>query len=106
MVTGKTIYPHRPDLWGKFFYQCVPCEAYCGCHPNSDRPLGKLATARLRKLRSACHLKFDQLWKSGEMTRKEAYSWLQDKMNMSQEDAHIGMFNEIECEKLLKVWGD
>jgi len=40
------------------------------------------------------------------MTRKEAYSWLQDKMNMSQEDAHIGMFNEIECEKLLKVWGD
>lgn len=103
MVTGKKIYPHRPDLYHKFFYHCEPCGSYVGCHPGTNEPLGTLANATIRKLRNQCHNKFDRLWKSGEMKRGEAYKWLQDKMYLTKEDAHIGKFGEEQCIKLLSI---
>lgn len=54
LVTGKAIYPHRPDLFRLHFWQCEPCGAYVGCHKkeggNGDgtKPLGRIANAELR----------------------------------------------------------
>lgn len=101
-VTGKVIYPHRPDLHEKYFMYCEPCLAYCGTHKDGT-PLGTVAKAPLRKLRNTCHANFDRLWKSGFMSRPDAYKWLQSKMNMTKEDAHIGKFNEEQCKKLLTI---
>lgn len=39
-VCGNVIYPHRPDLSGKEFYQCPMCKGYVGTHDNSGKPLG------------------------------------------------------------------
>lgn len=98
-VSGKTIYAHRPDLHGLFFWLCPPCDAYVGTHKTSPdmAPLGRLANAELRKAKSAAHAAFDPLWKSGRMSRRAAYAWLSDKLGLPPEKTHIGMFDVDTC---------
>lgn len=103
LVTGKTIYPHRRDLWNKFFYLCAPCEAYVGCHPNTQTPLGRLADATLRAAKSRAHAAFDPMWRNGSMNRREAYAWLADQLKLPPNKCHIGMFEETQCDKVVAV---
>ena len=99
LVGGDVIYPHRPDLYDKRFWQCPQCPGtYVGCHPGTDRPLGHLASAELRAARKHAHAAFDPLWKSGRMTRVEAYGWLADALKLSRLECHIGMFSVSQCE--------
>lgn len=49
LVGGDIIYPHRPDLYELKFYYCAVCEAWCGCHRGTTKPLGRLANAELRQ---------------------------------------------------------
>lgn len=80
-TTGRELYRgHRPDLNERIFWVCVPCDARVGCHPGTERPLGGLANAELRKARNAAHAAFDPLWQSGGMRRHEAYAWLAKQM--------------------------
>lgn len=99
LTTGLTIYPHRPDLAAKFFYICG-CGAYVGCHPGTQQPLGRPASATTRKARSAAHTVFDSRWKDGSTTRKAAYAWLAEKMEMAPEKCHIGMMNAEEARRV------
>ncbi len=101
LVTGKVVYPHRLDLYDKSFL-CSPCKAYVGCH-RDGRPLGILANSALRKLKSQAHAAFDPLWREGKMTRREAYSWLSEKLGTHPDDTHIGMFGEKMCKKVVEV---
>lgn len=80
---------------------CRPCDARVGTHRRSKTPLGTLANAELRDMRTRCHKVFDRLWKSKEMSRSNAYKWMQKVMGLSPEKAHIGMFNEQQCLELL-----
>lgn len=91
------MYPHRPDLYEKRFYSCAPCKAYVGCHPGTERPLGRLANAQLRSAKMAAHNNFDQLWKKKKMKRHVAYARLSDKMGIPREKTHIGMFDVTQC---------
>jgi hypothetical protein len=59
-VKGSAIYPQYEKLKDKLFWQCAPCGAHVGCHPGTDKPLGTLAKARLRRLRHECHVVFDK----------------------------------------------
>lgn len=107
LVTGNTIYPHRPDLFAKKFYLCSPCDAWVGCHPaqnakgggmgDGSTPMGRLANAELRKAKQAAHAAFDPLWKSGLMSRASAYKRLADTMRISRNNCHIGMFDVEQC---------
>lgn len=65
LVSGKEIYPYRPDLHDRMFWLCRPCDAYVGTHKNSKRhvPLGLLANADLRWARMRAHAVFDGYWK-------------------------------------------
>ena len=113
LVDGTAIYPHRPDLAEKKFYQCAPCDAYVGCHPPSvngqggvgtgTTPLGRLANAELRRLKSQAHAVFDPLWRNGRMRRREAYAWLAKQLGIPATDAHIGMFDEVQCKRVITV---
>lgn len=105
LVTGKDLYPHRPDLFGVKAWQCKPCKASVGCHKNSKKnaPLGRLANAELKKLKMAAHAAFDPLWKNKIMKRKEAYSFLAEKLGIEFKDCHIGMFDEETCRKVVEV---
>ena len=79
------------------------CDAYVGCHKGTDKPKGRLANPRLRCLKMEAHKQFDPLWKSGLMSRKEAYMWLSNHLNISIEDCHIGMFDVKECQKTIHI---
>jgi len=102
-VLGKVIYPHRPDLYQKTFYQCKPCNAWVGCHPNTENPLGRLANAELRKWKSMVHGLFDPIWKNKKMRRGEAYSWLAKELQIDEKECHVGMFSLERCQKSVAI---
>ena len=110
LVTGNVIYPHRPDLFVKKFWQCSPCGAHVGCHPAQTKrqkgmgdgsvPMGRLANAELRKAKQAAHAAFDPLWLTSadrRGARAEAYAWLSEAIGMSAANCHIGMFDVDAC---------
>ena len=78
------------------------CDAYVAAHAESKLPMGTLANGELRNKRIRAHHAFDQLWKSGRMTKKEAYRWLQMQFGLPGENAHIGMFGEYMCDRLIR----
>lgn len=103
LVSGLITYPHRNDLKDKLFWHCAQCNAFVGCHPGTERPLGELANAELRRLRMYCHAGFDVLWKKGDMKRTQAYAWLAGELKIKQDDCHIGSFNEDQCLLVLRI---
>lgn len=103
LVGGDRVYPHRPDLAGKRFYLCAPCDAYVGCHPGTTEPLGRLADKALRRAKVAAHNAFDPLWQAGPMTRPEAYRWLAGALGVAPADCHIGQFDLGQCQRVIQV---
>lgn len=107
LVTGKAIYPHRPDLFGKFFWQCKPCGAYVGCHPGTQNALGRLADAKLREAKQQAHAAFDPRWKgTGKdygKRRRNAYAWLAEQLGIAPANCHIGMFDVDQCRRVVEV---
>lgn len=102
-VRGDVIYPHRPDLAEKGFWQCAPCDAYVGCHDGTPEPLGTPANAELRKARSRAHGEFDVIWKEARlMSRGDAYAWLANKLGISIDGCHIGRFDLATCERVVE----
>lgn len=94
---------NKSKNWGKIWVcsDYPHCDAYVGCHKGTSIPLGRLANARLRTLKSEAHRQFDPIWKSGLMSRKEAYRWLADMLKIPCEECHIGMFDVKECQKVI-----
>ena len=78
------------------------CDAYVSAGFDG-KPMGTLANKRLRELRVKAHREFDQLWKSGLMTRKWAYKWLSVRLNLSTKQCHIAKFDEKRCERVIKL---
>ena len=103
LVTGKQIYPHRPDLYSKQFWQCKEDDAYVGCHAGSDKPLGRLANAKLRGLKMKAHAAFDPIWKSGKMSRNVAYAWLSKKLGIEPSQCHIGAMDLADCKRVIEA---
>lgn len=115
-VSGEAIYPHRPDLFHKVFYQCQPCDAYVGTHPGADKPLGRLADSELRTWKKRAHAAFDPIWqerfevrrqkdpryKKG-MARGGRYKKLADLMGIPRDECHIGMFDIERCKQAIAV---
>ena len=108
LVLGDEIYPHRKDLHHKYFWRCVPCDAYVGCHGLTSKPLGRLANRELRMLKIKAHTTFDLTWKrpTKKMSRSKAYSLLAKKLNIPKSECHIGMFNTEMCNKVIEVCKD
>lgn len=104
-VGGDVLYPHRPDLRNLKFWVCTPCDARVGCHAHGDgrQPLGRMANAALRAEKQKAHRSFDPLWKSGEMSRSDAYSWLAHKLGITKKECHIGLFDIDMCRKVVVV---
>jgi len=103
LVGGDAIYPHREDLYNKRFYRCAPCKAYVGCHPNTEKPLGRLANAELRRAKMDAHKAFDSTWKSGALSRSQAYRWLAESLEIPADECHIGMFDVEACHKVIEA---
>jgi hypothetical protein len=89
--------------YGKSYmcYFCKPCGTYVGCHNNTRKPLGKMADKPTMEARKKAHAVFDPLWKSGGMTRKQAYKHLAKLMG--EKEVHIGESEEAKCNEIIKV---
>ena len=84
-------------------YLCKPCWAYVGVHKGTDKPLGRLADAELRRWKIKAHAVFDPLWKTKQMSRGAAYRHLQNKLGIPKADCHIGMFDVDTCKRVIEV---
>lgn len=101
-VTGREIYPHRPDLAGRVFWRCAPCGAYVGTHRRGPgAPLGTLANAETRRTRRLCHAAFDPIWQQGYMSRSAAYRALAERLGIDPAHCHISHWQADECRRAL-----
>lgn len=113
MPSSESIY-HGRD-YGPV-YACLPCEAWVGCHPGTQRPLGRLANAELRALKVRAHAAFDPIWKdrfnkkhaldhryTKAMARGGRYKALAAMMGIPQHECHIGMFDEDRCRRAINI---
>lgn len=103
LVTGTALYPHRPDLFEKWFYLCFPCDAHVGCHPGTTNPLGRLANPELRTAKIEAHAAFDPIWRNAGKKRGEAYAWLARKLGIPKPQCHIGMFDVATCHRVIEI---
>ncbi len=98
-VHGSSAYPGSG-----FLYVCSrwpACDAYVSAHKRNRQPMGTLANARLRRKRIQAHKALDAFRKNRHMERWAAYVWLQGKLNLEPSKAHIGMFSEKMCDKVI-----
>lgn len=103
LLRGSELHRGRDDLSEQFFWVCRPCDAWVGCHPRSDRPLGTLAQLSLRRWRSRAHELFDPLWRREPKKRSQRYRWLADRLGIHPDQCHIGMFTIEQCKKVVEI---
>ncbi|MCI8472560.1 MAG: hypothetical protein HFE65_05595 [Clostridiales bacterium] len=99
----RTVYGDNDKTEG-YLYVCdryPKCDAYVGAHKHNKLPMGTLANGDLRNKRIQAHKAFDWIWKSGLMTKWQAYKWMQGKLALPEQDAHIAKFSEYMCNQLI-----
>lgn len=92
-------------------WACHPCGAWVGCHPGTNRPLGRLADRDLRQAKIAAHRAFDRLWQrkmaaervSKKKARSAGYRWLAAQLGIEPRDCHIGMMDAGLCRRVVEV---
>jgi len=111
--TSNSIY-HGKD-YGPVWV-CWPCQAWVGCHPDTNAPLGRLADKELREWKIKTHAVFDPIWqnrlkikaaidpryKQG-MARGGRYKKLAIAMGIPVQECHIGMFDVERCKQAIEV---
>lgn len=88
------------------YYVCArypACDSYVPAHRRTCLPMGTLANAPLRRKRIQAHAAFDRLWKDGLMSKRQAYLWLQAKLDLPEQEAHIGRFSAFRCEQVIRL---
>jgi len=96
----------KDGRWGKW-WTCPnwpACKHAVGCHPGTADPLGTPADPETRQWRHRAHEVFDRLWQGpqAKMSRQKAYRLLQRIMGLSEDEAHVGMFNKDQCQTLIR----
>jgi hypothetical protein len=76
------------------------CKGIHGAHPDG-RPLGVPANKETKGWRIKAHAAFDGLWKSGRMTRNEAYTWLSAALGVPS--VHIGEMDSQGCREVIRA---
>ncbi len=72
-------------------------------HQKSKLPMGTLANGDLRNKRIQAHKAFDWLWKNNIMPKRQAYKWMQAKLGLREDQAHIAKFSEFMCDQLIAI---
>src|SRR3546814_5367725 len=48
-MTGRELYPAKPEHANKHYFACRNCDAWIGCKDGTWEPVGRLADAALRR---------------------------------------------------------
>ncbi|GAB1840364.1 hypothetical protein MyNCGM152_11100 [Achromobacter xylosoxidans] len=94
LISNAEIYGREYGPW-PFAYLCSQCGAYVGLHPDTDLPLGIMATKATIQARKVA--KADFLALVGERyagKQSAAYAWLARALAISPSICHFGMFTE------------
>ena len=51
----------------------------------------------------SAHRLFDDMWKSGDMNREDAYAWLSKRLGIPRFLTHVGMFDEAQCRRTIEL---
>lgn len=97
LTDGKEVYSHRKDLFDLPFWKCDKCKNFVGCHHKTKdrtRPLGCIPTPELKKERQKLHRLIDPIWQDGEMSRKDLYAYISDKIGWTYHTAKIKTVDE------------
>src|SRR3546814_13339400 len=54
-MTGRELYPAKPELANKHYFACRNCDAWIGCKDGTWEPVGRLADAALRRAKQSVH---------------------------------------------------
>jgi hypothetical protein len=100
---GLAVYPDRKDLSDRQFWVCWSCNAWVGCHRDTDSPIGSLADEELRSARIAAHAAFDPIWKEERLPRPEAYAWLAQELGIPRQHCHIGLLELDDCRRVSQI---
>jgi len=84
-------------------YLCNDCKASVGCHPDTYTPLGRMAGLNTRLMRRDAHRYFDELWKSGLMSRDLAYRWLAEQLQIPFENCHISWLTDKQLKTTIRI---
>jgi hypothetical protein len=106
-VENKEVYGHN---YGKSYmiWLCKGCDAYVGCHNNTQKPLGMLANKELRLARKTAKDLFIKQ-KIGDWhavknnVKNEAYKWLAEQLGLEKKYTHFGMFDLKTCNKVIEL---
>lgn len=104
LIHGTDCYPHRKDLASLRFYQCPVCKNFVGTHKGTDRPLGVIASAEIKKERMKIHSVLDPLWKSKKYPRKELYKQISSRLGYDYHTANLKSIEE--CRKVYSIVSD
>jgi hypothetical protein len=102
-----SIYTDSSRIYGRSYggvWLCInypQCDSYVGCHGTSKSPLGRMADKELREWKKRAHAVFDPLWREGQFSRTEAYQLLSKFLEISIEQAHIGMLDVDQCKRIV-----
>ena len=109
---GDVIFTSNSVVYGREYgsgkcYLCQNCGAYTGTHrPRPREALGLLADERMRKGKVMCHKLFDARWRGkpkAQKKRRDLYSWLAGKMELSIDDCHFGNFDIQQLRQAYKI---
>lgn len=100
-VNNEMVFGAPKGAW-PWVWHCYTCEARVACVKYEKYPLGTMASRSLRSNRVRVHEGFDKLWKSGLMTRDNAYRWLSDFTGLPPSKCHIGLFTPKICNQVIK----
>ena len=103
---ASVVYGERATDPGAPFYVCArypACDSYVAAHRTTRLPMGTLANAELRRKRIQAHAAFGRLEKNGLMSKRQAYLWLQAKLNLPEQEAHIGKFSTFRCDQVIQL---
>lgn len=93
---------NTPPWYGCTAHDVTGCPGSHGA-TWSGKPLGVPADYATRRARRQAHRLFDQLWLVGRMSRSAAYRWLQARMGLTRDQAHISRFDQVQCVRLIAL---
>lgn len=105
LVNNRSIYGREYGDW-PFAYYCDDCNAYVGLHPDTDIPLGTLASPELRTARNKAKDAFHRVKEKRGFSRSMAYQWLAEKMGIEVGVCHFGWFDPGDCAKAFAICTD
>ena len=88
------------------YYVCArfpACDAYVAAHKKNCLPMGTLANGDLRHKRILAHRALKELQSFRHMEKWAAYLWLQGKLGLNEEQAHIGLFSGQMCDMVVSL---